>query len=280
MSYNFIYSGFSDEIDENIDVQFKTLNKLGIKFFEVRGVNGKNISELDDTELKILKDNMENYGIRVSSIGSPIGKISITDDFDAHFELFKRVVFIAKYLESKYIRMFSFYCPEDKNPDDYKEEVFKRINRMVKYAEENDVVLLHENEKGIYGDTAVRCREIFKNINSANLKAVFDPANFVQCGQTVYPDAYEILKDNIEYIHIKDSDLNGNVVPAGHGEGCISQIIKELKEKNYNGFLSLEPHLGVFSGLENLELDDKMTKLEKSSSEKFEYAFQELKKLI
>ena len=135
MNYNFTISGFSDEIDTNIEKQFETLNTLGIKHFEVRGVNGKNISELDDIELKNLKNMMEQYNISVSSIGSPIGKIKITDDFDSHFKLFMRVVDIAKYLDSKYIRIFSFYPPDGKNIADYRDDVLNRLEKMVEYAE-------------------------------------------------------------------------------------------------------------------------------------------------
>ena len=278
MNYFFKISGFSDEIDKDTDVQFKELNRLGISYFEVRGVNGKNISELSDEELSNLKNKMGEYGISASSIGSPIGKIDITDVFDEHFERFKRVVYIAKYLDSKYIRMFSFYYPENEDPEKYKDAVTARIKQMVDYAAENGVVLLHENEKGIYGDTAPRCKELFEAIKSPYFKAVFDPANFVQCGQKVYPDAYEMLSDHIEYIHIKDSDSEGNVVPAGRGSGNLPELIAKLKSIGYNGFLSLEPHLGAFEGLQKLEQDDKMMKLDKSGPDKFELALNELKK--
>lgn len=280
MNYKFVISGFSDEIDDNIDVQFKTLNRIGIEYFEVRGVNGKNISKLSDAELESLKAKMAEYNIKASSIGSPIGKIKITDDFAPHVEEFKRVVYIAKYLGTKYIRVFSFYYPENENPEKYKDEVFARMRKMIEYAKENDVILLHENEKGIYGDIAPRCKEIFENIKSPNLRGIFDPANFVQCGQKVYPDGFDMLSEYIEYMHIKDADINGNVVPAGYGEGGLRSIINALKAKGYKGFLSLEPHLGSFSGLENLELDDKMTTLEKSSAEKFIIAYEALKKII
>ena len=114
---NFIISGFSDEIDENIDIQFQTLKELGIQYFEPRGINGKNIADLTDDEVMKLLAAMKKYGIRASSIGSPIGKIGIRENFEPHFEKFKRVIEIAKMLGTEYIRMFSFYIPEGQNPD-------------------------------------------------------------------------------------------------------------------------------------------------------------------
>lgn len=281
MSYNFVISGFSDEIDPQIEKQFECLNRLGIKYFEVRGVNGKNISQLSDEELENLKETMNKYGVRVSSIGSPIGKIKITDDFAEHFKLFKRVIKIAKYLGCRYIRIFSFYPPNGENIADYRSDVLSRLKEMVKKAEEEGVVLLHENEKDIYGDSIKRCKDLFESIKSDSFKGVFDPANFVQCGQITYPEAWNNLKEHIVYMHIKDAKSeNGDVVPAGYGDGQLKEIINCLKKDNYNGFLSLEPHLGTFCGLENLETDDKMMSLEKSGPEKFEIAYNALRAII
>ena len=96
MNEKFLISGFSDEIDENTDVQFKHMNKLGIKYFEPRGIDGKNIADLTDSEAKALKEKMDRYGISVSSIGSPIGKIDINDEFEPHLEKLRNVIKTSK----------------------------------------------------------------------------------------------------------------------------------------------------------------------------------------
>ena len=277
---NYTISGFSDEIDKMVDVQFAHLNKLGIGWFEPRGIDGKNISDLDDADCAALAEKMKKYGIKVSSIGSPIGKIGIGDDFDAHMEKLARTIKIAKKLGARYIRVFSFYIPEGEEPETYRDEVMHRMKAMCALAEREDIVLLHENEKGIYGDIAPRCADILKTVNSERLRAVFDPANFVQCGQKTFPDAFDMLAPYVEYMHIKDALADGSVVPAGMGEGRVSDILKALADRNYTGFLSLEPHLGSFEGLGALEQDNKMTKLAKSSAEKFTLAYDSLMNLI
>ncbi len=274
------YSGFSDEIASDIKTQFEVLNKLGINYFEPRFIDGKNISEFTDAEARELKEKMDKAGIKVSSIGSPIGKIDITDDFGPHFELFKRVVAIAKILETKHIRMFSFY--NNNNPewtDVLKAEVFARLEKMLSYAKENDVILLHENEKGIYGDNASHCLELMKELYCDNFKAVFDPANFVQEKQDT-KEAYEMLKPYVAYMHIKDAKADGTVVPAGYGEGNVEYILKELFAGGYDGFLSLEPHLGSFEGLSDLELDDKMENLPAGGEGTFTLAYKALSEII
>lgn len=208
----FVLSGFSDEIDEKIEVQFQSMKKLGIPYFEARGIDGKNIADLTDEEIEALCRKMNEYGMKVSSIGSPIGKILITDDFESHFQRFQRVVEIAKKLDAKYIRIFSFYIPEGEQPELYRDEVFARLRKMCEYAKSQNVILLHENEKDIYGDSVERCTALMSEIYSEYFKAVFDPANFVQCGENA-KDAFLKLKPYIAYVHIKDATKDGDVVP-------------------------------------------------------------------
>lgn len=243
----FILSGFADEINPSMKEQYKLLHKLNIEYIELRGVNGKNISELTVQEVQELKAELDGENIKISAIGSPIGKIKISDDFEAHFETFKKVVEFAKILDTKYIRIFSFFTKHKK------EEVFARLSRMIEYAKEKDVILLHENEKGIYGDIYERCAELMQNLYCDNFKCTFDFANFVQVGSDTLK-AYETLKPYIEYVHIKDAlSESGAVVPAGMGDGNVENILGMLKADGYEGFLSLEPHLTHFRGLDALE---------------------------
>lgn len=274
-------SGFSDEIDSDIKVQFEHLNKLGIKYFEPRGINGTNISALTLDEAKQLKETMDKYGINASSIGSPIGKIGIKDEFEPHLEKLAHTIEIAKILGTKYIRIFSFFIPKEDDPAIYRDEVMARMKAMTALAGKEGVILLHENEKDIYGDIAVRCKDILDTVDSDNLRAVFDPANFVQCDQVTYPDAYEMLKDHVVYMHIKDALFADNsVVPAGHGDGRVRDILQTLSDRDYEGFLSLEPHLGSFDGLGDLEVGDEMLSLTKSDAGKFTLAYNSLKKIL
>lgn len=279
MTYKKI-SGFTDEISGDTTIQFEVMNKLGIKYFEPRGVDGKNISNLTEDEAIALKEKMNRYGVEVSSIGSPFGKIKLSDDFDAHFEQFKKAVQTAKILGTKYIRIFSFYHDGGEWTDSERSEVFKRTEKLINHATKSDIVLLHENEKDIYGDIATRCLDLMNNFYCENYKAVFDPANFIQCKQDT-KEAYQMLKNYIEYMHIKDAYLStGRVVPVGMGDGNVEYILSDLFKNGYDGFLSLEPHLGSFEGLADLELGDEMMNLPKSGEGTFTIAHNALIKLL
>ena len=245
-------SGFADEIAQELDVQIEAVSRLGIQYIEMRGVDGNNLIYHPDAKVKEIKQKLEDAGIKLSALGSPLGKIGIEDPFEPHFEEFKRACEIAHRMDTKNIRMFSFYIPEGKEKE-YKGKVFDRLGRFADYAGRNDIVLLHENEKGIYGAKAPECLEIMKKLGSDHFRAIFDFANFVQCGQDTL-EAYNLLKDYVDYIHVKDARKeNGTVVPVGYGDGNVEAILKKLFASGFDGFLSLEPHLFDFKGFEGLE---------------------------
>ncbi len=277
----FILSAFADEIDTDLVTQMDVLEQHGIKYIEMRGVNGKNLVQHSLDDVKEIKRQLDDRGFKISAVGSPIGKIKITDDFQPHLDLFKHTLEIANILETNYIRMFSFFMPRGENPDVYRDEVMKRWYQFIKAAEGFSVVLLHENEKDIYGDTAERCLDLLKTMNCDYMKAIFDPANFIQCDVETYPHAYNLLKDYVVYLHIKDATASDkHVVPSGYGDGKVKEILKDLYNSGFTGFLSLEPHLGSFHGFAELEPNSKINDLPEGGPKQFAIAAHALKKII
>ena len=114
---------FADEASNSIDGQIEAMLRNNLNGLEIRGVDGENVSDITFQKAKEVKEKLDKNGLITWSIGSPIGKIDITDDFAPHLEKFRHTLEIAKILDAKYIRMFSFYIPKGENPDDYKERV-------------------------------------------------------------------------------------------------------------------------------------------------------------
>ena len=241
---------FADEASSNIDEQIIALKRNGLNGLEIRNVDGVNVSDITVEKAKEVKHKLQENGLITWSIGSPIGKIDIEkDDFSAHTEKLKHTLEIAEILGAENIRLFSFFIPKDKNPADYKEEVINRLGTFLDLAKGTGITLCHENEKGIYGDIPERCLEIHKAL--PELKGIFDPANYVQCGADTLK-AWDMLKSYIYYMHIKDAKLDGTVVPAGQGDGNVREIVKSFIEKGGSAF-TIEPHLTVFEGFSHLE---------------------------
>lgn len=242
----FTLTGFGDEISPHLDEQLNLLRSERISYIELRGVEGKGILDLDKKEIREVRKTLEDRGVEVSCLASPIGKVSITEDFDTYMKLFKKALDRACFFETKYVRLFSYYIPLDRKPEEFREKVMERMREKTELAEKEGVVLLHENEKRIYGDTPQRCLDILRSVDSPHLRAIFDPANFVQIKIDPLKEALPPLFSYIEYVHIKDALFKtGKVVPPGEGGGQIKEILQFLKGNGFRGFLSLEPHLEV-----------------------------------
>ena len=250
-------SGFADEISPDLEVQCATLDDLGVRHIEVRSIGYVNVLDLDDGRLADALRAFDAHQISASSIGSPIGKMPIEEDFEPELTRFRRALQVAEALQAPYIRLFSFFMPPDSDPSTHRDEVLRRMAALARAAEGHDVVLLHENDKGLYGDIPERCLDVVESVGSEQLRLVWDPANFVQCAIRPFSDAYGMLRPHVEYLHVKDALMaTGEVVPAGQGDGEIPETLRALESDGFRGFFSLEPHLassaasGGFSGPE------------------------------
>ena len=250
MKNRLILSAFADEYADGLKEQCEALNKFGIEYIELRGVNGKNVSTLTESEVKETKRILDDYEIRVSSIGSPLGKIDIKGDLNGHYETAKRVYETANILGAKNVRIFSFYSKETPF-DKCKGEIYDGIEKLVDLSDGTGLTLCHENEALIYGESPEKCLEIVEYFGG-RMRCVFDMGNFVLDGYDPMA-AYKLLADYIEYFHIKDAFYSGEIVPAGKGEAKIKEILDDYKVNGgKDTFITLEPHLQTFSGLNAL----------------------------
>ncbi len=253
-------SAFADEVCEDFKGQIEFLVKEGVRFIEPRFINKKNIMDLSKGELKEARMMLNDHDIKVSALGSPIGKVSLNEPFGGHLDRFKHAVDLAMFFETPYIRMFSYYAPQDKNIDDFRDEVMERMQAKVEVIQDAPVVMVHENESGIYGHNAQNCVDLVKTIDSPKFRLVYDPANFVW-GQEItdsVKNCWPLMKPYVVHIHIKDWKLGAEIgsIP-GEGDGQIPQLLAELAADGYDGCLTMEPHLqtgGQFGGSTGPEL--------------------------
>ena len=269
---------FADEAGDSLADQIKAMQENGIGLLELRSIDKVNVTKFTNEQVKEYKKQLDDAGIGVWAIGSPIGKVKIEDDFNVDLDLCKRTIEIANMFDAKSLRMFSFYGTGGEAK--YTDLVMERLAKYVEAARGSGVTLCHENEKGIYGDIASRCLEIHKNI--PELKCVFDPANYVQCGQDTL-EAWEMLEPYVFYGHIKDSLADGSIVPPGKGIGHLREYLPKFVAKG-GQVLTLEPHLKVFSALKDLEAPGDESKIGmykfESKREAFDCAVNSLKEII
>lgn len=245
-------SAFSDEAAAPLSEQIAACQRAGICQIEMRGVGGKSVIDLTDAQAREAHGQLQAGGVSVWAMGSPFGKISILDGFAPHRDKFRRALELCRLLDTRRMRIFSFYMPEGQDPGAYRSEVLDRLSALMEDAEAAGVQLAHENEKGIYGDTDGRCLDLLTHFGG-RLGGIFDPANFIQCG--VRPEqAAAALAPYTQWLHAKDARLSdGSVVPAGKGDGHWPLLLKTFADCAGEVTLTLEPHLTVFEGLGALQ---------------------------
>lgn len=248
-------SGFADEISPDPRAQLSVLAAESIAHLELRSAWSVNVADFTDAQLAAFRAAIEDAGVRVSAIGSPIGKIAIGAPFAPELERMRRIADVAAELGTAIVRVFSFYMPAGEPPERYRTQVIDQMGALARIAEERGLVLAHENEKEIYGDVPGRCADLIAAVASPALRATFDPANYVQCGVRPFSDAYSPLRRYLVYVQVKDARAaTGEVTPAGEGDGQLRETLVALRDSGFEGFMSLEPHLdlagrhGGFSG--------------------------------
>jgi 3-dehydroshikimate dehydratase len=238
-------SAFADEISQDPVEQIDVLSRNGIRFIEFRAIHGTNVLDLADAQHAEFRGLLAARGFGLSAIGSPIGKIRITEPFEEHLARFERAMYLAEFYQAPRIRVFSFYMPPGDDPAAHRDAVIDRMGELSRRAAGRGIALLLENEKGIYGDTAARVADILETVDSPALRHAFDPANYVEVRQPI-DGAWARLRHLVTHFHVKDYDakLERNV-PAGAGDGLIPRLLQEAADAGYDGFAVLEPHLTV-----------------------------------
>ena len=276
----FVLSAFADEAGSSLDEQIRALKENGIGYIEPRNIGGKGILTLTDEELAEVKAQLDKNGIKVNSLGSPIGKFPIGKPLEEHMKDFRRALEVCRALETKNMRMFSFFIPKGECAASYTGEVISRLKTLAKIATEENIRLCHENEKDIYGQNPKEVKTVLDSV--PELYGIFDGANYRECGCDTI-EGIEATLTRFAYMHIKDAiHKPRTIVPAGEGEARLGEVIDMINERvDGTVYLTLESHLHIFDALKDIdshELKNKYTF--NTNREAFDFAVSALKKLL
>ncbi len=244
-------SAFADEISDDLDAQISTLRDLGIHALELRGVWGKNVADFSDAEVASVVESCRAAQVAISAIGSPVGKTPITHDLGPELDKLQRIFEIADQSGTNRVRVFSFYRTgaEAWQNEQLLDTAAERLQAMVSAALRAGMQLVVENEHGLVGDSVAQCAALLQRVDTPALGFAWDPGNFVHVGERAAVSAgWETLGPRVQHVHIKDMVFDSQeVVVAGAGDGQVRELLGNLRQVAYQGFLALEPHL-IFAG--------------------------------
>lgn len=275
----FILSAFADEAGDSLDEQIAALTRNGIGYIEPRAIDKQGVIFKADDELKAIRKALDDNGIRVSSLGSPIGKYSIDEPFETHLEDFKKALHAAKILGTNRIRMFSFFVPEGKTSE-YRDEVLRRLTVMLDMAEAEGITLCHENEAKIYGQMPEEVEDLLTSL--PRLGGIFDPANYCMCNADPVK-GIDVTLPSLVYMHVKDAITSEKmIVPAGEGDGKIGEALDKINASTDRAvFLTVEPHLKTFSAYASIDDRDLRGKyVFETTNQSFDCAVNSLKNVL
>ena len=251
---SFVLSAFGDEIDDDVDTQLDVLGELDIRYLEMRTAWGKKAADLSDREIERLATACRKRSMRVSCIGSRIGKTPITEPLEATVAELGRILDLAERLDTKLVRIFSFRPPAGREAEHVGESL-SRLKALAEVAGARGAVLVMENETGMVGDIPERCRTLLQGVDSPSLRFVWDIGNFPHCGVDRAVDrGWPLLGRYVAHVQVKDTRLSDRAMTvAGAGDGQALQLLRKLRDAGYRGFLALEPHIGGSNGTEGMK---------------------------
>lgn len=243
----FTISVFGDEIAPDLETQAQHMQAMQVHHLEFRSAWGVNVKDMDNDQIANVRRICDAHDISISCIGSPIGKSPITDPLEQEIKNLERIFQVCDALDTRYIRMFSFYPPAETPQAEYDaflDQSIARLTRLAELAGEAGVTLVMENDLELVGDTVARCKAIFDAVNSPHLRHAWDPGNFVLAG-VAQPTTtgWSQLAPYLGYVHIKDArSADHSWRAAGEGEAEISELLQAVRDSGYDGFLAVEPH--------------------------------------
>jgi sugar phosphate isomerase/epimerase len=283
-----ILSGFADEAanQKTAVQQFAAFAALGLQYYSVRfidvGSGVKNVMKLTVSEIQKVRHLQNEYGLDVSSIGSPIGKVKLLDVDDGTSNTYvpfpqylaqdvKKACELAHAFEAKLIRGFSFYHPKGSDPRDHLPQAVDQLGQIAEACHRSDLTFGLEVEANLVGGNGHLLAEIHRQVNHPAMVLVFDAANVLVQGYSPAElfQQYLAMKPGLGWLHIKDyrhpgavakgghvdEDTLKNFVPAHLGDSGhemilrdFAQILPALKEKLHRRgipgvFVDLEPHV-------------------------------------
>lgn len=251
-----IFSGFTDEASDSLEQQILATQTLGWQYLSARTINDYNIHELSEAAFEQVCDQLMASGIKVAEFGTLIGNWAkkIDSDFDLTLEEVARCIPRMQRLGVKYARIMS-YAQQPWRDEQYEQERFRRLRIITQCFADAGLMALHENCMNWGGFSASHTLRLLEEV--PGLKLIFDTGNPVFQRDRSRPEPhpwqdplafYHQVKEAVVHVHVKDArypvagDEPVYTFP-GEGDAKLTQILKELIESNYQGFVAIEPHI-------------------------------------
>ncbi|GAB6990761.1 sugar phosphate isomerase/epimerase family protein [Paenibacillus pini] len=274
-----VYSGLSDEAGADLDVQIEAHVQLGWSEIEIRTVGGQALSDIDASTFEKIARRIRDASLKVTTVASRIANWErpITSDFSMDIEELNIISDRMHLLGSKYVRIMS-YPNDGLSESEWQKRVMERMHHLTEIAKQANIVLVHENCSGWAGSDPQRALKLVEEVNSPHLRLLFDTGNGIAYEYDTFDYLTHVWK-YVEHVHIKDGILaEGKEVYTFPGEGNsrVKECLIWLLEHQYNGIISIEPHLHLIPHLRQNPTSNHLKDSYVSYGRKLERAVEEI----
>ncbi|MFQ6040841.1 MAG: sugar phosphate isomerase/epimerase family protein [Candidatus Poribacteria bacterium] len=246
----------SDEVSQDFQTVVDVAKEFNLDSIEIRSVWDKPPQDLTDEDIDKMKQILAPTGIKIIGVASPFYKCDIDnpEERKEHIGIFRQCVKLVHAFDARIIRSFAFWKTE--RTEELWDEILSSYDEPKRIAEDEGIIIGMENEASTSLATAKLTRRFIDDIDSPNIRAIWDPANeaYAEDGEKSYPDAYNRLKDVMIHVHAKDAAPNPETgemesVPVGDGIIGWQQQLQALVDDGYDGHICLETHWRPTSAL-------------------------------
>jgi sugar phosphate isomerase/epimerase len=267
-----ILTGFADEAGKDLSTQIKATQELGWDYISARGIDGINIHDLSDSAFEKAVEQLDEAGIKIAEFGSLIGTWakSIETDFNITMDEVERSIPRMQKLGTNIVRVMS-YAQEPWGSDQQEQERFRRLREITARFTAAGITTAHENCMNWGGFSAEHTLRLIDEV--PGMKLIFDTGNPTfqrdrskpnADGSFPWQDSLEFfhqVKEHVVHVHVKDciNPVSDDVEPIytfpGKGQSYVAEIISELKNSGYDGFIAIEPHVATVFHAKEDEID-------------------------
>ncbi|MEY4484965.1 MAG: hypothetical protein RL693_2417 [Verrucomicrobiota bacterium] len=258
-------TGIADEAGASLDVQIKAHQDLGWDSIEMRGVEldgvKGNLHEIPEATFDAVCEKLAAANMKISGFGSIIANWAhkIEDDFSITEGEIARAIPRMQKLGTKLVRVMSYAVRKDEDGNDLADQMdaerIKRMNEINKRFNDAGLTVVHENCMNWGGMSVAHVHRMNEAV--PGIKWVFDTGNPVIIPDRAHPgqqqdswEMYQAIKPHMVHVHVKDAVYNpakkdGDYKYPGEGDGQVERIMADLIASDYNGHISIEPHVAV-----------------------------------
>ncbi len=249
----------TDGISRNFEYALDTMVETGLEYVELQYLWEKQVGDLTDADIARVKGLIEARNLKVSCISHhnlsalPVDTAVLAPAYREHITTLQRCIDVAQALGTNLVRIFSFrkemvlFGAEPIISKGTWATLLDRLEEPLRIADDADITLVIETAISGNVTSALLARKLIDELDVPHLKVLWDPCSSLYCTEVPYPDGYEVIREHIAHVHLKDGVVN---LPAATFDFCAmrqgqmapyyNDIVSALKRDGYDGTISLE----------------------------------------